>query len=184
MKAFSNPTLFSKHFKIDPDELANAGLIDPFLDVDTQLFIDPILLEKSALPLIRVEAHTALRKHFSNVFRLLAISNREGDAPWKAAQRLLELADRRYAEGVGKQAQVDFLQSIVRNAPHHTLQTGTNLHNVLFPRKLTESHVYGLFRPARRSPGEHTTTRPQAKFWSGSGWLCYRTIPPRYDGPF
>lgn len=93
MKSFSNPTLFSKHFKIDPDELEKAGLIDPFLDVDTQLFIDPILLEKSGLPLIRVEAHKALRDHFSNVFRLLAISKNEGDAPWKAAQRLLELSE-------------------------------------------------------------------------------------------
>ncbi len=93
MKAFSDPTLFSKHFGINPEVLSEAGLIDPFLDVDTQLFIDPILLEKCAIPLIKVEAHTALRDHFSNVFRLLAISAREGDAPWRGAQRLLELTE-------------------------------------------------------------------------------------------
>ncbi|MCW6037459.1 hypothetical protein K4A83_14425 [Spirulina subsalsa FACHB-351] len=93
MKAFSDPTLFSKHFDIDPEELSKAGLIDPFLDVDTQLFIDPILLEKCAIPLISGEAHAALRSHFGNVFRLLTISTKEGDAPWKAAQRLLELTE-------------------------------------------------------------------------------------------
>ena len=93
MKAFSNPTLFSKHFKIKPEKLVDAGLIDPFLDVDTQLFIDPILLEKCAIPLICREAHTELRNHFGNVFRLLAISANEGDAPWKGAQRLLELTE-------------------------------------------------------------------------------------------
>lgn len=93
MKAFSDPTLFSKHFNIEPEQLSNAGLIDPFLDVDTQLFIDPILLEKSSIPLISGDAHTALRSHFSNVFRLLAISVKEGDAAWKAAQRLLELTE-------------------------------------------------------------------------------------------
>lgn len=93
MKAFSDPTLFSKHFSIDPDELTKDGLIDPFLNVDTQLFIDPILLEKSAIPQIRGPAHTALRNHFEKVFRLLAISAAEGDAPWKGAQRLLDLAE-------------------------------------------------------------------------------------------
>lgn len=93
MKAFSDPTLFSKHFNIDPEELSKAGLIDPFLDVDTQLFIDPILLEKCANTLISGEAHTALRNHFGNVFRLLAISAKEGDAPWKGAQRLLDLTE-------------------------------------------------------------------------------------------
>lgn len=93
MKAFSDPTLFSKHFKVDPEELSKTGLIDPFLDVDTQLFIDPILLEKCAIPLISGEAHTALRNHFSNVFRLIAISAKEGDAPWRGAQRLLELTE-------------------------------------------------------------------------------------------
>ena len=93
MKAFSDPTLFSKHFNINPQKLSKAGLIDPFLDVDTQLFIDPILLEKSAIPQISQDAHTALRAHFGNVFRLLAISAKEGDPPWRAAQRLLELAE-------------------------------------------------------------------------------------------
>ncbi len=93
MKAFSDPTLFSKHFNIDPAELSKAGLIDPFLDVDTQLFIDPILLEKCAVPLISSDAHARLRKYFSNVFRLLRISQNEGDAPWRASQRLLELSE-------------------------------------------------------------------------------------------
>ena len=59
MKAFSDPTLFSKHFNIDPEELSRAGLIDPFLDVDTQLFIDPILFEKCTISLINKDAHTA-----------------------------------------------------------------------------------------------------------------------------
>lgn len=93
MSAFSDPTLFSKNFGIDPGKLSQAGLIDPFLDVDTQLFIDPILLEKCSIPLISGQAHTALRSHFGNIFRLLAISVREGDAPWRAAQRLLLLSE-------------------------------------------------------------------------------------------
>jgi hypothetical protein len=93
MATFSDPILFSKHFHVNSEKLEEAGLIDPFLNVDTQLFIDPILLEKCGIPLISQDAHAALRTHFSKVFRLLAISAKEGDAPWKGAQRLLDLTE-------------------------------------------------------------------------------------------
>jgi hypothetical protein len=46
MARVQNPTLFSAYFRVSPQALAAAGLIDPFLDVDMPLFIDPVLLEK------------------------------------------------------------------------------------------------------------------------------------------
>ena len=52
MASFSNPTLFSAYFGMDPSELEKAGLIDTFIDVDTELFIDPVLLEKSSNKII------------------------------------------------------------------------------------------------------------------------------------
>jgi hypothetical protein len=87
------PILFSAHFGIAPAELSLAGLIDPFLNVDTQLFIDPVLLEKSNNPIVRVDALAAFRGHFENLIRLLVISEAEGDAAWRAAQRLLNLRE-------------------------------------------------------------------------------------------
>ncbi|PLT97264.1 hypothetical protein BMJ29_04445 [Sinorhizobium medicae] len=93
MASFSNPLLFSAHFKIPEEELERVGLIDPFLTVDTQLFIDPILLEKSAIKIISDDAYEAFRKHFENVIRLLAISKREGDVAWRSAQRLFSLRE-------------------------------------------------------------------------------------------
>jgi len=93
MAAFSKPLLFSEYFKVGADKLEAAGLIDPFLTVDTQLFIDPILLEKSSNDLIRKEAYQAFRDHFQNIIRLLVISEKEGDAAWKGAQRLLSLKE-------------------------------------------------------------------------------------------
>jgi hypothetical protein len=42
-----NPILFSTYFHVDSASLNSAGLIDPFVDVDILLFLDPILLEKS-----------------------------------------------------------------------------------------------------------------------------------------
>lgn len=93
MSSLKNPILFSKHFGIDPSALSDAGLIDPFLHVDTQLFIDPILLAKSANETICTEAQDAFKSHFENFVRLLVISNAEGDVAWRGAQRLLDLRE-------------------------------------------------------------------------------------------
>lgn len=93
MSSLKDPILFSAHFGIDPAALSDAGLIDPFLNVDTQLFIDPILLAKSANETICTEAQDAFRSHFENFVRLLAISKAEGDVAWRGAQRLLDLRE-------------------------------------------------------------------------------------------
>jgi hypothetical protein len=91
MARFSNPILFSEYFDIKSDILNDEGLIDPFLNVDTLLFIDPILLDKSENPIIRDEAYATFKGHFQSIIRLLAMSKREGDAAWKGAQKQLNL---------------------------------------------------------------------------------------------
>lgn len=92
MGKVKDPILFSKHFEIDTTVLDAAGLIDPFLNVDTQLFIAPVLLAKSANPVISGEALAAFKKHFDSFIRLLTISEKEDDrtrppvrraAPWR-----------------------------------------------------------------------------------------------------
>lgn len=93
MARVKDPVLFSSYFGIEPEVLASAGLIDPFLNVDTQLFIDPVLLEKSGNRIIRTEAAAAFHTHFENFVRLLAMSQNEGDAAWRGAQRLLNLRE-------------------------------------------------------------------------------------------
>ncbi|MPQ58845.1 hypothetical protein [Duganella sp. FT27W] len=93
MARVQNPILFSSYFGLKPGVLEASGLIDPFLNVDTQLFIDPTLLEKSSNEIIKEKALSAFRKHFSDFLRLLEISEREGDAAWKAARRLLDLSE-------------------------------------------------------------------------------------------
>jgi len=93
MAKIRDPLLFSKHFGVDESALEAAGLIDPFLNVDTQLFIDPILLSKSSNPGIRERAYIHFREHFSNYIRLLDMSESEADAAWKAAKRLLDLRE-------------------------------------------------------------------------------------------
>jgi hypothetical protein len=64
MARVQNPTLFSAYFGVPSGALAAAGLIDPFLDVDVPLFIDPVLLEKSSNKTINTSAIGRFRKHF------------------------------------------------------------------------------------------------------------------------
>ena len=47
MAKVRDPILFSKHFGVDPDVLAKLGVLDPMLNADTKLFIDPLLLRES-----------------------------------------------------------------------------------------------------------------------------------------
>ncbi|WP_227271594.1 hypothetical protein [Roseobacter weihaiensis] len=93
MARIANPVLFSKQFAIDPKALDGAGLIDPFLTVDTQLFINPVLLEKSSKKVIAKDGIAAFCKHFSDFVRLLSICKRENDPAWKAAWKLLDLQE-------------------------------------------------------------------------------------------
>jgi len=88
-----DPILFSTYFEIDPDIVASAGLVDPFLDVDVPLFIDPVLLAKSGNEIINTSAINRFRGHFENLIRLLVISKAENDSAWKAARRLLDLRE-------------------------------------------------------------------------------------------
>ena len=93
MARVQNPILFSTYFNVPPAALARAGLIDPFLDVDIPLFIDPVLIEKSGNKTIRTSAHRRFRRHFEILVRMLAISQAQNDPAWKAARRQLDLKE-------------------------------------------------------------------------------------------
>jgi hypothetical protein len=86
-------TLFSAYFGVSSQALAAAGLIDPFLDVDVPLFIDPVLLQKSSNKTINTYAIARFRGHFVILVRMLSISRAENDAAWKGARRQLNLSE-------------------------------------------------------------------------------------------
>lgn len=93
MAKVQDPILFSAYFGIDTSAFEKAGLVDPLLDVDTPLFIDPVLLEKSSNERIKTQSIQRFRAHFDRFVRLLAMSERAGDPAWKAAQRQLDLSE-------------------------------------------------------------------------------------------
>ena len=93
-KSLVHPVLFSKHFKVAASALNAAKLLDPILNSDTKLFIDPLLIAKSQNALIKREGRKALQGGFEDVIGLLAISVTEGDVAWKGAYKALSLDER------------------------------------------------------------------------------------------
>jgi hypothetical protein len=95
MAILKNPALFSGVHNLDPEIFEENGLLDPILNVDTKLFIDPLLLRESANETIAHAGIEVLRDRFQKILRLVLASKSNGDAPWRAALRLLDLNERR-----------------------------------------------------------------------------------------
>ena len=90
MSKIKDPLNFSTAFNVDPKAVAAAGVVDVILNADTNLFIDPLLIEESRHPEISASAIVRYRKHFETVIKLLVASKTEGDAPWRSAKRLFQ----------------------------------------------------------------------------------------------
>jgi hypothetical protein len=93
-KSLTSPVLFSKRFGVSAAALKSASLLDPILNSDTKLFIDPLLIRKSRNPSIKKAGWNALRTGFDSVIELLELSQNEGDVAWRAAYRALNLDER------------------------------------------------------------------------------------------
>lgn len=93
MAKFTNPVRFSVHFGFDSTLLEAAGVLDPTLNLDTALFVDPLLLPQSRHQEISTDANAAYEAHFVRVIRLLAASKTVGDVPWRSAMRQLSFPE-------------------------------------------------------------------------------------------
>lgn len=90
MAKIRRPTQFTAWFDIDPDEFWSTGAMDPVLNADTQLFIDPMLLSKSDQPEMANGAVAAVEDHYRKLVKLLTASLSKGDVPWRAAEKLMD----------------------------------------------------------------------------------------------
>lgn len=93
MAKIANPVRFSDHFGIDSALLADAGVLNPTLNADTGLFIDPLLIEGSAHPEISEGARATYEAHFTTVIKLLRASKSPGDAAWRSALKHLSFPE-------------------------------------------------------------------------------------------
>lgn len=94
MPKLISPELFSQRFGLDPKLLERAGLLDPILNSDTKLFIDPLLLRRSKNVLVKTKGQQTLEGGFGDVVQLLIACQREGDVAWRGAFNRLDLSER------------------------------------------------------------------------------------------
>ena len=87
MAIIVNPVLFSDYFNVDLDQFESLGVFNPTLNVDTNLFIDPLLIEKSSIKLFNGNANDRLTTYFEDIITLLKASVTIGDLPWREADR-------------------------------------------------------------------------------------------------
>jgi hypothetical protein len=93
MGKIRNPKLFSQEFNVEPKALAKLGLLDPILNGDTRLFIDPILLRSSRNVVIQSVGQQSFSKYFGDIIKLLANSKVTGDLAWRNADRRFKLGE-------------------------------------------------------------------------------------------
>jgi len=87
------PVLASQHFGVPSERFAELGVLEPTLNVDIKLFIDPLLLAHSRHSDFGLAARSAYEDHFRKVIGLLAASRRQGDPAWTAAFKKLEFPE-------------------------------------------------------------------------------------------
>ncbi|MCJ9700179.1 hypothetical protein [Bradyrhizobium sp. SHOUNA76] len=95
MSKIINPRLFSQQFGVPKADIDKAGFLDPLLNADTKLFIDPLLLRKSGNATLRTKGVAAFRKRTADIVSLLMASPTNSGPAWTAALRLLDLHERR-----------------------------------------------------------------------------------------
>jgi hypothetical protein len=93
MAKATNPVTVSGHFRIDPKKLQRIGILDATLAIDTRLFIDPLLLAKSAHKEINRDAVAQYNRRFEQIIRLLRVVTVEDDPAWRAAYKLFDFPE-------------------------------------------------------------------------------------------
>lgn len=89
MPKAKNPITFSECYGLNSKDVESLGALDATLAIDTKLFVDPLLLEKSSHPEMQ-QAALAYKKRFSDIIKLLSASKTENDVPWRNAIRIMD----------------------------------------------------------------------------------------------
>lgn len=89
------PIHFSEYFDVDKTVLNALEVFDPILNIDTKVFVEPLLLNKSASEVIR-NSYQTYKNFFSNLLLLLKKSTQDGDKCWRAAQKMVFFPEYQY----------------------------------------------------------------------------------------
>jgi hypothetical protein len=92
MAKIAPPVLFSKLFGVAEADLSKLGVFDATLNLDSLLFPDPLLLERSDHPEMRA-ARKTFDAYFERVMILLHGIKQENDKVWRTAFQLLSFPE-------------------------------------------------------------------------------------------
>jgi len=87
MAKIINPISFSEHFKLNNNELENIRILNPILNIDTKLFIDPVLLSQSSFDEISNGGEQRFQNFFAEMIKILSSSITNQDVAWREAVR-------------------------------------------------------------------------------------------------
>jgi hypothetical protein len=93
MAKISSPVLFSQCFNIDTHILDEKNIFDPILNMDTKLFIDPMLLQRSEHEIIQNQATDEFRQYCENILSLLEESKVKDDVAYRSAAKLIQVKE-------------------------------------------------------------------------------------------
>ena len=83
----------STEFGIPKKKLAELGIVDVCLNIDTKLFIDPTLLTGSSHPEIANSGAETYKERFETIIKLLRASKQKQDPAWKAAKKYFQFSE-------------------------------------------------------------------------------------------
>lgn len=86
------PERISTILKVSEEELDKKGVFNSFVDIDSNLYIDPCLLEN--LKIVEFEnSYSSFRNHFSRIILLVEKIKKPKDAFWSEAHRRLQFKE-------------------------------------------------------------------------------------------
>lgn len=86
------PKSFTDQFLVDKELFDRTDALDIILDIDTNYFLDPVLLRTCTIPEFR-NATMKTETFFSNILTLMKHSVHEGDMFWKKADKMLSFKE-------------------------------------------------------------------------------------------
>ncbi len=88
------PVLFSDYFNIEKEKLEKLGVFNPILNLDTKLFVEPLLLKSSKNNIIKQSYQTFI-KYFEDLMILIKLSKSfsNNDIHWREAIRRVKFPE-------------------------------------------------------------------------------------------
>lgn len=80
--------IITDYLKIDKDKFDELGAFDSFLDINSKLFVSPMLLKRTSNEFF-IGSYEEIRNKFTVILKLLKISKIKGDRYWKQAVKML-----------------------------------------------------------------------------------------------